>query len=90
MESKSKDSATAGVSGLPLSGKEHVFQEKPISLAESKRELQTDDGYTLTKLSQDEIVVDFSDQSAVNPPNWTAVRTNFLYTRLSIMKLTFV
>ncbi|GAM34044.1 hypothetical protein TCE0_015r01373 [Talaromyces pinophilus] len=72
MESKSKDSATAGVSGLPLSGKEHVFQEKPISLAESKRELQTDDGYTLTKLSQDEIVVDFSDQSAVNPPNWTA------------------
>lgn len=100
MESKSKDSATARVPDLPLSGiilfhtsvvfpniltcflivdKEHTIREKPLSLTESKRELQTDEGYTLTKLSQDEILVEFSDQSTANPPNWTAVRTEPLY-----------
>lgn len=56
-------------------------------LTESKRELQTDGGYTLTKLSQDEILVEFSDQSAVNPPNWTAVRKISLYARLSILNI---
>jgi hypothetical protein len=108
MDTKSKDSATARVSDLPLSGiilfhtsvvfsniltcfliveKEHIFREKPLSLTESKRELQTDEGYTLTKLSQDEILVEFSDQSIANPPNWTAVRTN-LCIILRLLKLT--
>lgn len=68
--------------------KEQVIQEKPIYLTESKRELRADEGYTLTKLSQDEILVEFSDQSAVNPPNWTAVRKNFRYTRLGPSRLT--
>ncbi|EED23577.1 MFS multidrug transporter, putative [Talaromyces stipitatus ATCC 10500] len=52
--------------------KGHAFNSTSSTLAESEKEPQTDEGYTLTKLSQDEILVEFSNQSAANPPNWTA------------------
>jgi hypothetical protein len=67
--------------------KEHAIQERAIHLTESKRELQADEGYTLAKLSQDEILVEFSDHSTANPPNWTAVRKSSLYFVHRIFKI---
>ncbi|KAJ5826913.1 hypothetical protein N7447_003676 [Penicillium robsamsonii] len=68
MASETKQSLTAQITAILSSDKDESSDKR--SLASTEKNQKSNDDYQIVELSQDELLVEFQQNSPKNPPNW--------------------